>query len=49
MGIERMRFDIIKYYMYILFYNEKDYYIADVIGSDDIRRKTKIPYRIVGI
>jgi len=28
--------------MYILFYNEKDYYIADVIGSDDSRRKTKV-------
>lgn len=29
--------------MYILFYNEKDYYIADVIGSDNSRRKTEVP------
>jgi hypothetical protein len=28
--------------MYILFYNEKDYYIADVIGSGNSRRKTKV-------
>ncbi len=30
--------------MYILFYNEKDYYInIVVIGSDDNRRKTEVP------
>jgi hypothetical protein len=35
--------------MYILFYNEKDYYIADVIGSDNSRRKTKVSYPNVDI
>ena len=36
--------------MYILFHNEKAYYInIVVIGSDDNRRKTKVQNRIVGI
>jgi hypothetical protein len=38
------------FFMYILYHNEKAYYINNVvIGSDDNRRKTKVPYRIVGI
>jgi hypothetical protein len=30
-------------------HNEKDYYIADVIGSGNSRRKTEVPNRIMGL